>query len=240
MPRTFAVSLACCAAAAAHAGPADYVFTPHVVQGERELELKYGTARGADGSRSSAESLGLGYAVTGNWFTELYANRESAAGASARAHEWENKFMLTEPGEYDVDLGMVAELEVPQRNGDPYESTLGLLLQKDVDRMQFNLNGLLVRQFHDGQPHRTEHVYQWQAKYRWRPALEFGAQGFGRVERWPLRSEAGGHDAAMGPALFGMLHADGRSVLKYNAALLFGATDTAARRTFRTQIEYEF
>ena len=47
--------------APAYAGPSDYVVTPIVEQGEREIDFKAGTTKLRDGSRESAFSLGLGY-----------------------------------------------------------------------------------------------------------------------------------------------------------------------------------
>ena len=43
----------------AFAGPSDYVVTPVVEEGEREIDFKAGTARSRDGSRESAYSLGF-------------------------------------------------------------------------------------------------------------------------------------------------------------------------------------
>ena len=50
----------------------EYLFTPTVTQGEREIDWHYGT--GSSGEETSAESeagLGLGYGVTQHWYTEL-------------------------------------------------------------------------------------------------------------------------------------------------------------------------
>ena len=58
------------------AGPADYVFTPIVEAGEKEVDFKYGTAKAPDGTRKTVYSLGFGYGATDYWFTELYLKRE--------------------------------------------------------------------------------------------------------------------------------------------------------------------
>ena len=39
-----------------HAGPLDYVLTPNVEQGEKEIDLKAGTSKARDGSRLNKES----------------------------------------------------------------------------------------------------------------------------------------------------------------------------------------
>ena len=81
---------------AAAAGPADYVFTPTVEQGEKEIDFKFGTAKQQDGSRKSVASLGFGYGATEYWFTEVYLKREREGGDGLTLAEWENKFQLTE------------------------------------------------------------------------------------------------------------------------------------------------
>ena len=83
-----------------HAGPADYVYTPTVEYGEREIDFKFGTAEEQDGTRENVTSLGYGYGATEYWFTELYLKRETADGNGENdglnIAEWENKFQLTE------------------------------------------------------------------------------------------------------------------------------------------------
>ena len=81
-------------------GSADYVYTPAVTEGEKEIDFKFGTAKARDGTRTSAATLGLGYGVNSFWFTEVYfkAKRETPDGFRYDALEWENKFQLTEPG----------------------------------------------------------------------------------------------------------------------------------------------
>ena len=62
------------------ASPADYVYTPTVEYGEKEIDFKFGTALQPDGSRATASSLGFGYGATENWFTEIYLKHEHEDG----------------------------------------------------------------------------------------------------------------------------------------------------------------
>src|SRR4051812_28752149 len=84
------------------AGPADYVFTPSVEYGEREIDFKSGTVKRSGEERESAASIGFGYGATEYWFTEFYLKykRENGGGTFFDAVEWENKFQLTQPGQY--------------------------------------------------------------------------------------------------------------------------------------------
>jgi hypothetical protein len=225
-----------------HAAPADYVFLPAVTYGEREIDFKAGSARDSGEPRESAASLGFGYGGAQGWFTEAYAKYERVQGEalSFDAWEWENKFQLTETGEYPADLGFIVEIERPQDRDEGYEVRLGPLLQKEFDRVQLNLNLLFARHFRANATEQSEFGYQWQAKYRWQPRLEYGLQGFGDVARWNHWGPADEQSHRLGPAAFGKIGLGGRQAIRYNAAWLFGASEAAPAHTLRVQVEYEF
>lgn len=224
----------------AHADPDDYVAVPAVEYGEREIELRIGSASATEEHRESAASLAFGYGLTPWWFTEIYGKWHRSGATSFDAIEWENRFQLTEPGQYFADFGLLVEIERPRDRAEGYELRIGPLMQKDFGRVQANLNVLLERDYHASDPEQTELGYQWQLRYRLVPALDFGAQGFGEVGPWndwaPVREQA--HIA--GPAIFGKFNAGGRQVLKYDAAVLFKLSNAAPATTVRAQLEYEF
>lgn len=234
--------------AAAIAEPADYVYVPTVEHGEREIDFKLGSARYGNGEREQASSIGFGYGAGEHWFTEVYIKYASATGDPSHydAFEWENKFQLTETGEYPVDVGLIAELERPRRLGEPaFEFRFGPLLQSEFGKVQVNGNLLFARRFHGSSEapdvqHFTEIGYQWQVKYRWQQAFEYGLQGFGEMGKW---NDWAGHDDQthrFGPAVFGKLPLGNRQAITYNAAWLIGAAPGAPDHTFRMQMEYEF
>lgn len=228
--------------AVAVAGPADYVYTPAVEYGEREIDLKLGTQKNSGEPRFSAGSIGFGYGVTEHWFTEFYTKYQREGGASTRfdAFEWENRFQLTERGQYPIDLGFVVEVERPRERAEGYELRLGPLFQTDWDRWQLNLNVLFERHFRSGQPQKTELGYQWQLRYLGYTAVDVGVQGFGELGEWNHWSPSREQNHRLGPALFGKIKLSGRSAIKYNAGLLFRASPGAPDHTFRAQLEYEF
>ena len=78
------------------AGPSDYISTPNVEYGEKEIDFKFGTLKQRNQERVSATSLGFGYGATQFWFTELYLKYKREGGDPTRfdAWEWENKFQL--------------------------------------------------------------------------------------------------------------------------------------------------
>ena len=231
---------------ALHAGPlgsSDYVYTPSVVEGEREIDFKTGSFRARDGTRESAASLGFGYGVNSFWFTEVYvkAKRQTPDGWHYDAIEWENKFQLTETGKYPVDVGLIVEIERPRDRSEGYELKFGPLFQTELTRsLVANANLLFGKNYRTATPSLMELGYQWQLKYRYKPEFEFGAQGFGRlgpIQNW-LPGEQQEHK--LGPAVFGRVRLDGRSAIHYNAAWLIGTNSNTARNTLRLQVEYEY
>jgi hypothetical protein len=226
----------------AFAGPADYLFTPTVEYGERELDVKFGSARLPDGSDKQVGSFGFGYGVSETWFTEIYLKREVVSTAeNLSIVEWENKFQLTETGKYPVDIGFITEFEMPLNNrNEPYEFKFGPLFQTDFGKVQLNGNLLFERKFGDGNPHITEIGYQGQVKYRLRPEFEFGVQAMGEMGEWSNWDDHDAQNHRIGPAVFGKIGLGNRQAIKYNAAMLFGTSQGAPDKTFRMQVEYEF
>lgn len=243
LPATLAI-FAALISAAVYAGPADYVYTPTVEYGEREIDFKMGSAAYADGRHRTDTSLGYGYGATEYWFTELYFKRKVNGAADETYAEWENKFQLLETGKYPVDFGLIVEVEAPVSKSGPWEAKFGPLLQSEFGKLQLNANLLFERKYSSdgsGVQYPTEALYQWQIKYRLQPEFEFGAQGFGAMGEWDawVNSKAEENHTA-GPAIFGKVALGNRQAIKYNAAWLIGSGSGAAERTFRMQAEYEF
>jgi len=236
--------LALLCSSAAIAGPADYVYLPNVEYGEREIDFKFGSAKGAGGEDRHVASLGIGYGAKEWWFTEFYLKykREGSLGTHLDAVEWENKFQLTETGKYPIDIGFITEFEAPRQRSEGYEFRFGPLLQSEFGRLQLNANLLLERVYRstDGAAHSTEFGYQWQAKYRWRPEFEWGLQGFGEMGKWNNWDSREQQNHRLGPAILGKIALGGHQALRYNAAWLLGASSAAPTHTFRLQAEYEF
>jgi hypothetical protein len=224
------------------AGPADYVYTPSVTAGEREIDFKLGSIDKSSEGRESASSLGFGYGATDHWFTEIYGKykRESDKGTAFDAFEWENKFQLTETGQYPVDFGFITEIERPRNRDEGYEVRFGPLMQTEFGKTQLNLNVLFERNYRAAEANAMRLGYQWQVKYRLMPVFEFGAQGFGEVGKWDNFAPRKEQSHRFGPAVFGKIDLGNRHAITYNAAYLIDASDDKHSNTFRTQIEYEF
>jgi hypothetical protein len=247
MKQIFAAALAATASLclqSAHAGPSDYVYEPKVEYGEKEIDYKFGHAdqRAPGDDLQAATSLGFGYGAAQRWFTEFYVKGEQPAHESMKyeALEWENKFQLTETGEYPVDAGFIAEIERPRDHAEGWEVRVGPLFQTEFGKIQVNANLLFTHHYNAATPGPTEFGYQAQVKYRWKPEFEFGAQGFGDMGDWKHWGDSSQQSQRFGPAVFGKIGVGTHQAIRYNAALLFGATDGAPKQTFRLQAEYEF
>jgi len=243
---TFAgAALALCSALAtptAYADANDYVATPIVEEGEKEIDFKTGTQRNHDGTHEMAHSVGLGWGVNSWWFTEVYAKykRDPGASLSFDATEWENRFQLTETGKYPVDVGFLLEIERPKDRSEGYEITYGPLLQAEWGKVQGNLNLLVQRHISATVPYDTELHYQAQVKYRESEQFEWGAQALGSMGQWNHWSHASDQEHKIGPAIFGKIKTGTKQAIQWNAALLHGVTTASPTTTLRFQAEYEF
>lgn len=225
-----------------HAGPADYVYTPAVTYGEKEIDFKAGTATKSGTPRESAASIGFGYGVKEWWFTEVYLKYKQELNENTKfdAIEWENKFQLTETGKYPVDVGFLLEIERPTNHAEGWEVKWGPLFQTEFGKVQLNANLLFQRSYFAEEPSATVFLYQWQLKYRWLPQFEFGLQGFGEMGKWNDWAAKDEQSHRAGPAVFGKLPLGGRQAIKYNAAWLLGSSKATPDHTLRMQVEYEF
>lgn len=224
------------------AGPSDYVVMPSVEFGEKEIDYKFGSARTGEGPRESANSIGFGYGAKDWWFTEIYLKYKSSNFEQTRfdAVEWENKFLLTETGQYPVDVGLLVEVERPQDRTEGWEVKWGPLFQTEFGKVQLNANVLFERSYHVAQPSHAQLQYQWQAKYRWLHEFEYGVQGFGEMGDWNDWAHSEERIHKLGPAVFGKISLGEHQAIKYNAAWLLGSSTAAPDHTLRMQIEYEF
>lgn len=224
------------------AAPNDYVLTPIVEQGEKEIDFKSGVEQRKDMSSGTATSLGFGLGATSWWFTELYGKWKRDPGQSNAfdAVEWENRFQLTETGKYPVDVGFLLEIEHPKDRSEGYELTYGPLFQAEWGSVQGNLNLLWQKHVRASEPFETELHYQVQLKYRSSEQFEWGAQGFGSLGRWDKWAPSSEQEHKFGPAIFGKIKTGTRQAIRYNAAILFGTNNASPRTTFRLQTEYEF
>lgn len=221
-----------------------YLLLPTVTLGEREIDLRYGDGSSGPLARGERNAgLGFGMGVSERWFSELSVQYRGIHGQPTGfdAVEWENIVQLAEQDEWNVDVGLLLEIERPKDPREGISLRMGPLLQKEFGRFQLNANALVSRHFQTAEFVAVQWRYQLQAKYRYSPPLEFGLQAFGNLSTsahvWvPYEHQA----HRIGPVVMGKFTVGNERSLLYNAAFLFGTTDHSPDRTFRLQLEYEF
>lgn len=228
---------------AVHANPATYVVMPTITEGEREIELQFGAVRKRDGG-GSATGVSLAFAVAPKawWAIEFGVKGQREAGERFGYDAWEveNRFALTEPGQYPIDLGLLVEVEKPKNRDEGWELRYGPLLQTQWGAVQANLNLLFKRHLRAAEPPTVSFGYQWQLRWRNSPTLDWGLQGLGETGAWRRWSPGSEQSHQLGPALFGRIKATPTSAFKYDAALLFGSGGEAPKRALRARLEYEY
>ena len=227
----------------AHAGYK--VYSPQVVQGESEVELRGHADYDKDPAMNNAQgfNIGVGHGFTGFWFTELYVEVRKDAGSSSyvtAGYEWENLFQLTEPGKYWADMGFGVAYNHARKSADPNEWELFPIVQKQLGQQLITLNVPFVYESGKNAAKVWELEYAWQCKWLGNPALEFGIEGYGKLGEATNWSPSSQQTHQIGPSLFGKLKTDMHRAWKYQLGLLFGLTTATPDKTLYGNLEYEF
>ncbi len=228
----------------AHAG--FKVYTPYVEVGELEIEYRPSRTIDSDDAKDNEQKhlLGIGYGVTEWWFTEIYAEWEREAGAGEEtafeAFEWENRFQLSNPGEYWADFGLLVEYERTDSGSSPDKIEVALLLAKELGNFDAAYNVVFEREVGGGASDDVEFAHAFQLKYRLDRAFEPGIEVFGEfgaIDDMPSFDE---QEHYAGPIVEGTLPlGDSGLKLKYNAGYLFGISDGAEDGVVKAIIELE-
>lgn len=228
-------------ASAAMADPGYYLVSVYDSEGARSVDLRYWTVKHPGAPATIWPEIGLGYGVTSRWYTEVYASYVGSADSATKLStvNWQNDVLLTQ-GQYPFDLAVHTNLASYPTGDEGYALEFGPAFQTDIDRTQLNANIFFERNYGSAAPSRTKMKYQWQAKYRWRPALQFGLQGFGEVGVWDDWSARERQSHRGGPALSGSWPIGAGQSIKYEAAYLKGSTYTRQGSMFSMRVQYVF
>jgi hypothetical protein len=217
------------------------VLSPYVTQGEAEFEHQgYVSHDRNSGNSNNQDYIGeFGYSPTSWWRAELEGEFERDPGSDQNLRygslNWENTFMLAEPGEYWIDPGFFLEHDWG-RAGDPNNIITGFLGAKTIGPVAETFNLLLHKDYGPGATP-MGFAYSNQAKYRWKAWMEPGFEVYG---------DTGGKDKfsdqqfAVGPGVFGKIYTFNAQALKYELVYLFGATNATPDSAVRWKLEYEF
>jgi len=229
------------ATAAARADPGYYVVTAYDNEGQRTIDLRYWTVKKPGKPAMLWPEVGVGYGVSSRWHTELLASFIGTADTATRLDDWQwqNDVLLTQ-GQYPFDLAVHANLIRAAESNEGYALEIGPVLQTDVDRTQLNLNLFVERSYRTDKSSPTNLKYQWQIKQRWRPALQFGLQGFGELGEWDHWAPRERQSHRAGPAIFGTLPLGTQRSVIYQAAILKGQINGRNGTMFSTRVQLAF
>ena len=204
------------------------IYDPYVHQGELEVE-----ARGVhqfDDANQHEVKLAVGYGINSFWFLEGYviAGQETGESAGIKEVELENKFQLTEQGQYWIDVGVLTELE-KKLDEDVWELKAGPLFQKQLKNWVVTANLFLEKQFgSDTAEGDVKFLGSAQLKYRLSSSLEPALEYY-----------ADENTHAIGPVLLGK-NRWGKTPVKWELGVLKGLNNNTSDINFRWLLELEF
>lgn len=236
----------------AGAGPARadlHVFWPVVDYRELEFEHNGLVSFGKPGSgfdHAQSYTDAVGYGILPFWQVELEGEMQAGPGQNLvmDAVTLENIFQLTQPGEYDYNLGFFAEFSRSVLRGQAGSVTAGPIVQKELPDLfgtstVHTLNLFLTHDVGPSSGHATGLIFSWQSLLYVRPYLSPAVEFYGEI---PDLGHAGGFNQQQdlaGPVLTGQLGFGRWGTVKYQAGYLFGLTSAAPRGAVRWQVEYE-
>ncbi|NEX64741.1 hypothetical protein [Noviherbaspirillum galbum] len=241
--RTFLASFALallCAAGAAQAGTGYYLVTVYEQEGERAVDFRFWSVHTASGATISSPELGVSWSPTREWYANVRAIglHTSFSGNQFLGIGLQNDFLLTH-GQYPFDLAIHTDLTHFRDGANGNEIEFGPVLQTEYGRTQINANVLFSRSYSVPQPEPLEMQYQWQARYRFSQAAQFGLQGFGELGKWndwdPQRLQS----HRIGPVFAGEAPA-GKHAWKYEFAYFIGKVRASPAKTFSMRIQATF
>ena len=225
----------------AHAG--NKVFSPQVVKGEAELEVRgnFDTDHRGNKDGNQKHEVELGYAPTDFWFFEVATEvvKEPNTSRTLEAVELENTFRLLPEGKYWLNLGFFAKYEfaIPGENPDEFE--FGPILQKQFGKMVVTVNPFFLREIGNNSANGAAFRYGVQAKYRLMPEFEPGVEAFGKPGTVGSFGPLSSQTHQIGPVAFGKFRLGTGQVIKYQVGVLFGLTEISPDATLKWILEYE-
>ena len=210
-------------ASAASAEPGYYLVQVYDNAGEKAVDVRYWTVKPNGSQAFIWPELGVSYGVNTRWTTEVYASWIGTWDDGTRFDtiNFQNDVLLTQ-GERPYDLAVHTNLLLARDASTPDMLELGPVFQTESGRTQLNANVFFERPFNGRTSADTMLQHQWQVKYRWRPALHIGLQGFGEVGTWDDWTSRAHQSHRVGPAIAGSWYVAEGQALRYEAALLKG------------------
>jgi len=215
------------------------VYSPIVEGGELEFEVRGGVDFDHRASKDGKQKYkyAVGYGVNDRWFTEFYGEIEKGAENSQfefAALEWENRFQLTEQGQYWIDTGLYFSYEVSFEDDKADKIEGKFLLEKEIKSFTHTANIIFEKQVGGDSEKETEGELAWGSRYRWEkyfePGFEFHSE-FGELNAGKSFDE---QEHLVGPVCYGKI-----KNFKYDLGYLFGISNDAPDGMLKWIVEYE-
>ena len=225
-----------------------HVYSPIVQKGEWEIETTgvYDLDHRKDKNVVQEYKNAIGYGVTDRWATEFYGEFERQSKEDGNGNtkpfsvkfthlEWENRYQLTEQGQYWLDAGLYFAYEIPVREKDPGKIEGKILLEKSTQNFTHATNIIFNKEVGGGTTEETTAGVSWSSRYRlskyFQPGFEYWID-FGQMNKH-LPYDKQSHQ--VGPVFYGRL----TKHIKYDVGYLFGMSDAAPKGELKWILEYE-
>lgn len=207
----------------------DRVYHPYILPFERELEWRFMSRRSAQGN-ALVQRFAFGHAISEYTLAEIYvmAARDETDNFDIEGYEIELRHMLTEQGKYWADWGVLAELE-KKIDGKVWETTVGLIMEKEIYRTSLTVNTMLVYPWGpDAIDQELKAELRLKYRYRWVPQFQPAIELY-----------SGDDFIGVGPAFMGIQRFDSRRQLKWELGFIKGFNGDTKDYTVRFALEYE-
>ena len=221
---------------AAYADDDFMVYSPHLTQGQSEVEFRGYTTddRRTAVNKTGAFELALAHTFTPWWKGEFYmagTTHDPVNGIYSSGYEFENTFQLADEGEYWADPGFLFAYTRSRQSTMPDNIDIGPLFEKQIGNVTQRLNLLWAKEFGPNASTKYQFRSAYSAGYKVNSMFVPGFEAY-------YRPNDNAHQ--MGPAFSGELRMGQGDELEYSAALLYGLNQGAPDRTVSVRLSYDF
>jgi hypothetical protein len=215
------------------------VYSPHVVQGQSEVEVYGFSSQDArsDLNGASGYNISVAHAFTNWWKAEVYVgsfNRNPGEATHPTGYEFENTFQISAPGEFWADVGFLASYEYSKQRGTSDSVEFGPLLEKLSGHIDQRLNLIWKMPVGSGAGGANEFRSAYSISYKTEYNRATFAPGLEAYYR------PGDSATQAGPVLYGELRTDAGNELEYSLGVVYGISQGAPDKTLLARLEYEF
>ncbi len=211
------------------------VYSPHVVQGQSEVEFRGDVLRDSSAAVNGTANyqISVAHAFTGWWRPEIYLAEYQhipGAGQQSQGYEFENVFQLTPTGEYWADAGFLASYH-HAAGGQPDDVEFGPLFEHQDRRLVNVLNLIWEKQVGAGAGSQYAFRAAYSVRYQWKAAIQPGLETYIRPDD---------HAYQAGPVVYGEIASREGNEIEYSTGVVLGINRDAPDAAWLLRLEYEF